>query len=816
MKFYFAMAALLFARTLTAEVSVEIRPSSPVAGRMFHIVLSSPDGKPSFRDFPKVSGLKRTGSSGQEIRSINFKTTYAVTEGMVADKPGTYTLPPFRVKVGSRTELTSALSFEVLPAENAESGEASRNPADKVSGVFRAEDPHRTYYTGEEISLWTEFWIPEGTRVSEMTYPQVNIPGAVFRNFGSVNPENPLFERPQTRIVRQNSRRYRVSSMRLAFRPTRPGKIVPEAVSSVVLQIPEDDDDDFWGRGFFSRYQAVRQNVTFQSPGPLTVLPLPEAPGDAFFTGIVGNCDAGFELDGTQNCRVGGMLTLKLCLRNAGGGELFKVPEISLPGFRVYPPEILKQNNTVTASWQLVPLRSGKTPFQLKISVFNSEKGQYRITEFSRELAVAPAERTIENAPLPAAGKIPLPSVQSPPPPLASQTGLLYLKPAPGRTAVFPLWKNRLGWCILLLVAGPALWGSAEIFVRRRARLENSEALRRQTRARKESRAVLKALQNARDDAEFNRILSQEVLPLLADTFHLAPGCTLEDTANCVKSQVLADALREAGARAYLPENAPRPPVNKAPVLRALKKLWILLPLLLFFAAGLQGEDHFRLANGFYDRGAWQEALQEYRQCLRQGVSSPLLYNAGCAEFMLGNTAEAMADFEAARRLDPADSAPLENLNAARLKLGLAPEGTLETPGKLLIFLRDKVRPDGWILAACLAWFASFAWTARQRLKGLPFPRKIPAAGLILAFFSVFAAWSQFQSVYRTDRAVVLDGGAELRQLPSPAGKIQRTLSAGQEVVWAEKRGGFVLVRLKSAQGWISQDRLRRIFPAGK
>ena len=334
---------------------------------------------------------------------------------------------------------------------------------------------------------------------------------------------------------------------------------------------------------------------------------------------------------------------------------------------------------------------------------------------------------------------------------------MLYLAKTPGQVEHFPLGTGMLGWYLALFVGGPLVWGVAELAARRRERFSGSESLRRRKRAGQAARTVLARLKAAGDEEAWNRVMSTEVPPLLADRFDLPPGCTALEVAEKISDPELARALTAAGQDAYLPGHAAHGETDRQAVLRALKKLFLLL--LIPFAALTLPADDFADAGTAYDRGDFARAETAYRQILqKRGPSAGLLYNLGCAAYMDHHPAAALAYFDSAVRLAPRDSAALENLNVARARLGLPAEGRVESPRDLLIFCRDVFRPDGWLLLAAAAWCAAFLLLACRRiLPGTVLHTALGAAGLLI-LAALLAYGAQIRGPYADDRAIVLDG----------------------------------------------------------
>jgi len=90
-----------------------------------------------------------------------------------------------------------------------------------------------------------------------------------------------------------------------------------------------------------------------------------------------------------------------------------------------------------------------------------------------------------------------------------------------------------------------------------------------------------------------------------------------------------------------------------------------------------------------------------------------------------------------------------------------------------------------------------------------------PKAALAI-LVALGAYFSQIRGPYARDRAVIADGGAEMRALPTDSGKTEGGLPAGHEVRILEERADCCLVRCGSLQGWVPRRDVLRILPGGR
>lgn len=815
---YIWTTLFLWTFAVLMAVEVDIRPSQPMAGEIFQILLTAEKDYPVPEKLPEVPGIQwLTNSTSRSYRNINGKASHTLGIGAVAAKPGTYQIPSFQVKTGKgKTGKTEVLTLKVL------ADDAAADPADQQSAVFgniRLQEKRKTFYLGEEVGLTVDLFIRSDAQVTGLAYPVLQIPHAVFRDFKQENPESPRFAPPSRRMRTMDGVRYTVLSFRTAFRSIAAGEITPEGAVMVEVAAPQKRrsrsrdsfDDDFFG-GIFSSRQTVSRKVVLSSPGPLTFQKLPPVPANVLFTGLVGNWQMQFSLDRPEGCKVGEIMTLRLRLAGDGSPELLKLPKIELDGFRVYPPELRKEPGGMAALWQIIPLKPGKNRLQLTLATFDPQTGKYQTASLDQRLAAAPADRLPESAVAAAPQKSSPDNEPALPenPPGEQHSTLQYLKKDPGPVEGIPDGRDHLLFYFPVLLAGPLVWGFCEILSRRRERLAGNEALRRKRSAHAASGMLFRQLNQAGSGQEWEEIFRNEVPALLADRFNLPPGCTAGELAEKVSDPALAAALRNAGENAYLPGTAPAAPADRRSVMKALKKL---LVLAVVFSAGFLAADDFAEAGKAYDKGDFARAETLYRKVLHQrGASSGVLYNLGCAAYMNGRPAAALAYFDGASKLAPRDFAALENLNVTHARLGQNPTGQVDSPAALLAVSRDVFRPDGWLWIACLAWNVFFLALAVRKLLPKPVLHTVFACAGAVMILALTAYFIQIRTGYAPDRAFVLDGGTHLRSLPADAGTPEGGLSAGQEVRILEERGKYYLIRCGHLQGWIPAEDCRKVF----
>ncbi|MBO5762996.1 MAG: BatD family protein [Lentisphaeria bacterium] len=823
MKFLTILFTLLAAVLLSgAEVQIRLRPNPAVSGEPIELTLISSRAMPKLADFPETPGakLRNSGvSTGYSTNIINGKRTTSFTAAytLTAGEPGKYTLSGITAEVDKETIAVDPVSLEILDRKSAAEAQA-KETASLVFGKFRIMSSRNQFYVGEEIPFQLDVYSRAGLRV-QLSYPELRIPGAAFRDYRKENPDNSKFAPPR-RAGRseENGNLYDITALEGAFTPLQTGKLTPEAEMTVGIVQRRSRTSSFFDDDFFSFSglggEVVRRTVWFQGPGTLEILPLPPAPAGSYFSGLIGDFQIRFTLDHANSCRVGEVVTLRAELSGGISTEGLRAPELELPGFRVYPPEVKAGTpGNAVITWALIPLHPGKRAIDLKLTVFAPQDARYRIFSCAESLEVLPAERQVApvtaQAQQPAAATQPESSAAAPIPP--EEQALHYLLPA-GKPWDPDRWFAPVLLPLLILIpGGPLLWGIAEWLSARRRNLQSDASMRRRHAARARKKELLRALAGAEKKEEWDDALRRIALPVLADLQDLPPGITAGELAETVADQDLASALRDCEDSSFRPGGSTWDPQRKEAVIRILKKMLIVL-LSFHFCGTLFAGDHTAAAAS-YDRSDFPAAMQSFRQML-DAASAPdagTLYNYGCSAFMNGDLPLARAAFEEAHLLAPWDPQITANLDLTRSRLGVAPVDTVDSPEGLVRHLRNQLRPDQWALAGAVVWFAFFLLLIFRKALGRHGVLIAGGCAAVLILLAAAAVTSELAGPWHPGRAIVRSGGAEMRQLPGAGGNVESRLRAGIEVRILEKRGDFLLILDQGRRGWVDAAHLLRL-----
>lgn len=830
-----ALAMIVLALTaltaVRAELYYSLNPKQAVKDEPVVLSLTNTDGEsPELTEFPEVDGLRwlnRHPQTSSSVSIVNGKRSSRQTSvySFVISKTGKVEIPALRVRVDGKTATLPKMEIEVSERSfGVSDGDGRMSQAGLDELVYmkvELPDAGRTFYVGEEIPLKVKIYASTSVNFQLSSWPELRLEKAVIRDYSGSNQENRNFAPPRRGGETVKGRDFSVYEFSTAFRPIAAGDLSGsvEAVSAIRVRDTSRRNDMFGGLddwGFFGGgHRNISKKLHADIPA-IKVRPLPEAPAGTEFIGLVGNWHMGFNMK-DASLRAGEASSLKVEITGLGTLETLRMPPLNLPGFRVYPPEVERDYDAMTGrsrarvNYIMIPTEPGTSDIELSMAVFDCVRSEYRTFKFERKVLVDKADKLSSSSGVFVAGDS-TPAAYEPKKtaPAQSRSSIIYLKRNEAGKVEIPLYLNYIFYYALLLIAGPATALLCMLLYRRRRKLENSPELVRRNAALSGKRKMLSRLRKS-GDAELDELVRAEVVPFINAMMALPPGTTASELSTKVKDAELAECLRHSGESAYMPGVTTMDKgLMKRQLYKALKRMSV-LALMLCCASGIRAEDKGIEALNAYDNGDFATAAAYYRGRLNPHAQDPaLLYNLGNCLSLSGKYAAALACYEQARRLRPNDSDIEENLNFVRRKLMLPEVGSVADPLELLLNLRDRLRPDVWLLLACSCWCAIFLLAGCGSRR--PGRSRLLAAGLCAALMllSLAASISQHFSTYGGDEAVVLGRHVKIYSLPSDKAQSgDKRLACGNIVRIIERRGDWVMIRCEDkSEGWVKSTEI--------
>jgi len=840
-----AFLLFLFACAVSAaELKVSIQPRNLTVGMRGHVEISAENvSRLQIRQLPgKVSGIEWNSgiSSGSSMSVINGVTSskYTLRVPFTAREEGEFTIPSLDVIVNGNSrqpEKTEPVKIRISAMPKLDPAQTNSNEPVYAHMIFPGTEEGKTpsFWVGEEIPLQFSIFVRTPYELRLANYPEIKPANGKmsirFHDFRKVNPEAPNFESVSSHNQRLGNIPYTVYDFDTKFRALAPGQLQLVAETPVVLLDERD---------FFSAFTSTRQTIRGASP-TITIKPLPAAPADAPFVGLIGKWEPEASLS-PGPYRIGEPLSLKINFTGDDQTEMLNMPKIEPEHFRAYPPETKETGAGISASCILIPLEEGEQTVTFNCSTFDTASGKYVPFRFRQTIRVdKAASGAIASIPAGAA-------VVNADPELTSGTGsapapesILYLhNENDGGRVTMPLAANAIRTSVILLFAGLLIAGGLIAPAVRKRALESDPSARRRIDARARRGALASAIEKTPPQDLPDKV-GAELTAFFNDMLDLPPGTALNETASRVKESApeLGRQLEDLANTAWMPSL--RGELNekfRRQLASAVRKFgavaFILGALCLALPASAAEETPVAKGNAAtetvaslpknsdeaktaYDAGQFRQALDYYASKIDpRNVSPALLYNMGNCFYQLGDYPRALVCFERAHYLQPRDSDITGNLELTRRKLLLPLKYRVESPADFMLAARDFLRLDEWLVAcACGLTFVLIAvgmfFQRHSNLWQWPF-----YTGIVIVLICAAALIAKASADDPAREAVVIVRNTPLYSLPSAeSGRVEQYLKPGTEVSIEENRMNWVRVRMENNdEGWVRGSNLALLW----
>ncbi len=827
--FLFAFVAV------AADLKVSVQPRNITVGMRGYVEISAENvSRLQINRMPgRVSGLEWNSgiSSGSSMSVINGVTSskYTLRVPFTAREEGEFTIPAFEVIVNGNTrqpEKTAPLKIRISAMPKIDPAQTNSNEPVYALMTFPGteEDKTPSFWVGEEIPLQLSIFVRTPYELRLANYPEIKpVDGKIsirFHDFRKINPEAPNFESVSSHNQRLGNIPYTVYDFDTKFRALAPGQLRLVADTNAVLLDERD---------FFSAFTSTRQVIRGASP-EITIKPLPAAPADAPFAGLIGKWAPEASLS-PGPYRIGEPLSLKINFTGEDQTEMLNMPKIEPEHFRAYPPETTETASGISVSCILIPLEAGEQTISFSCSTFDPASGKYVPFNFRQTIQVDKAASG-GMASIPAGA-----AVVNADPGLTSRTdstpapeSILYLHDEnDGGRVAMPLASNALRTSFILLLAGLLIAGGLIAPALRKRALESDPSARRRIDARARRGKLASAIEKTPPQDLPDKV-GADLAAFFNDILDLPPGTALGETASHVKETApeLGRQLESLANTAWMPSL--RGELNekfRRQLASAVRKFGVLAFLLgalcLALPASAAGEEPVQEdavptetasplpktqdeAKTAYDAGQFRQALDYYASKIDpRNVSPALLYNMGNCFYQLGDYPRALVCYERARYLQPRNSDISGNLELTRRKLLLPPKYRVESPADFMIAARDFLRVDEWIV------LCAFGLTLVMLALGMFFRRHSNLwqwpfyTGIVIAVICSAALIAKASADDPGREAVVIVRNTPLYSLPSAeSGRVEQYLKPGAEVSIEENRMDWVRVRLENNdEGWV-------------
>lgn len=382
-----ALIFLVGGKTLAQDVSFTASASKTTvgAGEQFQISFSvngngSKFQAPTFRDFDLLMGPNQSMST--QITNGGVSQTVSYSYILIAQKEGTYDIPPATIEVNGKKLQSNSLHITVVkgnPPQQSQgsSGGTSQQSAtglDSKSIFVRAAVDRSNVLLGEAITVTYKIY----SKVDVVAYDIGKLPA--FTGFWSENivlQQRLLFSNRET----IDGVLYNVGELKkVVIYPQRSGTLTVDPMEMTVrvrMQVKRNrqsnDPFDMFFNNPFGNFRDVDQQLK-SDPVKITVRELPKPSPDCHFNGTVGKFNAEFSLD-RKETKTNEAVTLRIKFTGKGNIKLIEAPAVNLPpDIETYDPKVSENiniaaggsNGTKTFEYLLIPRKPGNFKIPLE------------------------------------------------------------------------------------------------------------------------------------------------------------------------------------------------------------------------------------------------------------------------------------------------------------------------------------------------------------------------------------------------------------------------------------------------------------------
>ena len=776
--------------------------------------------------------------NGHTSRSSSETITYT----LYAAKAGSYTLPALHAKVNgkwisSRTARVvvsggapSSNNAPKLHEDDTPSHMASAGTAISGKDLFiKVSANKRRVHEQEPVLLTYKVYT-----LVDLTQLEGKMPDLT----GFHTQEVQLPQQKSFHIENVGGRNYRcVTWSQYVMYPQMTGKLQIPAITfkGIVVQQNRTVDpmEAFLNGG--SGYVEVKRNIV--APGvTIQVDPLPQRP--AGFSGGVGKFNITAQLD-KNSVKAGNPLNLRVVISGIGNLKLIKQPDLKVPkDFDKYDAKITDKTKltangvegNMVYDFLIVPRNEGKyTIPAIDFIYYDTQLNQYR-TEHTQ-----PFNITVEKG--------------------EGRSSSTYTDTKDkdihqimtGSTELHPIDEFFFGsvafWVWLLI---PLITFVVLLVVFRKRALENADVVK--MRGKKANRVATRRLRHARDlmfkgkQGEFYDEVLRALWGYVSDKLNIpVESLSRDNISEKLKQQDVSDvtvqkflsALDECEFERFAPgdpignmgktfESAMSAIMEIEDTMKKHKKtakasatVVLLFLLMLPMTASAVTK---QIADAEYLKGNYQQAIKDYQELLKHGVSAEVYYNLGNAYFRSQDIPHAVLNYERASMLSPGNKDIRFNLEFARSR-------TIDqiAPSNEMFFvtwyhaLVNFTSVDNWAYLAIFSIIAAlilmlvylFGQTLLSRKTGF----YGGAAFLLLFVLSCLFAYQQKDALKNRHGAIVMSSAVNVKKTPSASSEDAFILHEGTRVDITDKtmRNWRGIKVGDGREGWIKTSQIEEI-----
>ncbi len=841
--------------SVAQTISVQV-PSQVSCGenfRLSYVVNTQNVDKFRIGDVPEelevVSGPYTSRSSSVQFVNGHTSTSSSITYTytLYATKNGTFTIPAAHAEIGGKTVASGTAKVVVsgTPQQRSNQGaprmhSGGNNDGTASSGAAVSGNDLFIRVSADKTHVYEQ----EPILLTYKVYSQVDLTqlqGKMPDLTGFHTQELPLPQQKSFKVETVDGKQYRtVTWSQYVMYPQMTGKLEIPSITfeGIVMQRNRTVDpfEAFFNGG--SAYTEVKRDV--KAPAiTIQVDPLPDRPSG--FSGGVGQFTISSSADKTE-VHAGEPINIRVVVQGSGNLKLIKQPALQLPkDFDAYDPKTTDKTSltpgglhgSMVYEYLVVPRNQGKyTLPPVEFVYFDLQSKSYKT------LKTEPIDINV----LKGTGKSTVADFSYDKDndihPLKTDNSSMH---SPGKY----IFGGSSYWCFLLL---PLLIFLIIVVVFRKRALDNANIVRMKGKkankvATRRLRLAAKLMAQGSQEKFYDEVL-RALWGYVGDKLNIPVEKLSREnivdkfTERNIDSNMV-DTFVEAIDECEYARYAPGDPKGKMDVvyekamgaitkidemLRQTRKKKpaksaILLALALLLVPTIAGAKVTKqMADAEYAKGNYQEAIKEYNEVLKEGVSADLYYNLGNAYLRTENITQAVLAYERALKLSPSDEDIRFNLQYARSKTPdkITPEAEVFFVTWYRAFV-NLFHSDVWTVISIVCFllmlvmllsylFAPKVWM----IKGGFYVATVCA---VLFILTTFLAWQQKSMAQNHDGAVIVAPSAAVKKTPSESAGTEMVLHEGTRVNITDRNmKGWRGIRLTDGrEGWLHEGAIEEI-----
>lgn len=869
-KRYLILAIILWSTTLEVlaqQINVSA-PSHVAAGEMFRVAYSiNTRDVEEFRMGNVPAGLEVIAgpytSSQSSYQMINGHTSSSssvtITYTVLASKNGTFTIGASQATVGGKKLNAHPVKITVSGHAANTSGAARMHTG---SGNSKYDDAQEHVHAAGSRISGNDLFIKVSAnkkRVHEQepilltykVYTQVELTqleGKMPDLKGFHTQEVLLPQQKTFHTETINGKPYKcVTWSQYVMYPQMTGKLTIPSITFKGIVVQENRDIDpieaFFNGG--SGYVEVKKDIVAPSVS-IQVDPLPERPAN--FSGGVGRLNISASID-KQKVKAGDPVNIRVVVGGTGNLKLLKQPTINFPkDFDKYDPKVTDKTRLSTNGVEgnmiydflAVPRNQGNyTIPSVELTYYDTSAGKYKTvksqpfqlqvelgdgTQNAKGSDYSQKDKDIHPVKL---GKSKLTDLDdmfygsfgywtSLLVPLIAFFALLvvFRRRAIANSDIVSVRSNKAGKIAnkrlrkasQLMEQGRqaefydevmrALWGYVSYKLNIPVEQLSRENIQEQLSVHAVDDATIATFIQALDECEFERYAPGDAAGNMNKTF-VSAKTAIMNIENAISQIRKHKGQKKHGAHEYS---------------------WIMVIVLLFAATQHAAAVTKQNADTEYQKGNYQQAIKDYEELLKSGVSADIYYNLGNAYYRTDNITRAVLAYERAHLLSPGDDDIKFNLDFARSKtidkITSANEMFFITWYKSLVGMQGV---DQWAKSSILSIILALVLVLLYLFAPQIWLRKIGFFGGSLFFclfllFSLFAYQQRQLLVCRTG-AIIVSPAVNVKKTPSATSADECVIHEGTRVDITDKtmKAWRGIVLPDGRKGWIETKTIEEI-----